>query len=101
MAGTSPLVCREFVETDDFTRSRDELLEETGLTIQQVDDRVEALEWALSRGDNDDEGFVRPVPGRSIWAAVIPRGMPPLLLYLRPCRSVEHKCEWLWIEERL
>jgi hypothetical protein len=101
MAGTSLLVCREFVESDDFMRSRADLLEETGLTIQQLDDRLEAVEWALARGDNDEEAWVRPVPGRRIWVAVIPRGIPPLRLYLRPCDSVEHKCEWLWIEERV
>lgn len=82
-------------------RSRADLLEETGMTLQQLDDRIEALEWALARGDRDDDAGVRPIPGRSIWAAVIPRGIPPLRLYLRPCDSVKHKCEWLWIEERL
>lgn len=74
-------------------------MEETGLTIREIDDRLEALEWALTRGDNEDPA-VRPVPGRNIWAAVIPRGIPPLRLYLRPC-SADHKCEWLWIEEQL
>jgi hypothetical protein len=101
MAGISPLVCREFVETEGFVQSREVLLRDTGLTMQQVDDRVEALEWALARGDIDEEGALRPVPGLNIWAAVLPRGIPPLRLYLKPCGSVEHKCEWLWIEERL
>jgi hypothetical protein len=101
MVGTSPLVCREFVETDDYMRSRADLIEQTGLTIQQVDDRVEALEWALARGDNEEEGTVEPIPGRNIWVAVIPRGIPPLRLYLRPCQETKYRCEWLWIEERL
>lgn len=101
MAGIKPLLCREFVETDEFIQSRADLLEETGLTIQQLDDRIEALEWALARGDDDDEPVIRQVPGRGIWAAVIPRGIPPLRLYLRPCESIENRCEWLWIEERL
>ena len=99
MVGTSPLVCREFVETDDYARSRADLIKQTGLTIEQIDDRVSALEWALARGDNDEEGSVVPVPNRDIWVAVLPVGIPPLRLYLRPCRSTEHRCEWLWIEE--
>ena len=55
MAGTSSPVCREFVETEDFVRSRAELLGASGLTIQQIDDRVEALVWALSRGEVDED----------------------------------------------
>src|SRR5271156_5567687 len=43
MVGTRALVCREFVETDDFARSRAELPEQTGLTIRELDDRMEAL----------------------------------------------------------
>jgi hypothetical protein len=101
MVGTSPLVCLEFVETDDYMRSRADLIEQTGLTIQEVDDRVEALEWALARGDNDADATVEPIPDRNIWVAVIPRGIPPLRLYLRPCSITKHRCEWLWIEERL
>jgi hypothetical protein len=38
MAGTRDLVCREKVETDDYARSRAELLERTGLTIRDLDD---------------------------------------------------------------
>ena len=71
------------------------------MTFEQLDDRISALEWALARGDNEEEAIVRPVPGLSIWVAVIPRGVPPLRLYLRPCDRTEHRCEWLWIEERL
>jgi hypothetical protein len=100
MVGIRTLVCREFVETDDYAKSRAELLERTGLTIQDLDDRLEALEWALARGDTEDEISVQPVPGRTIWVAVIPRGYPPLRVYLRPCTETEHRCEWLWIEER-
>jgi hypothetical protein len=101
MAGTSPLVCRGFVESDAFVRSRAKLMEETGMTVQEVDDRVEALVWALARGDNETEdSAVQQVPGRNMWAAELPRGVPPLRLYLRP-RSAEHECEWLWIEEDL
>lgn len=98
MAGTKPLVCREFVEAESFERTRAELMQATGLTPRQVDDRVEALEWALARGDNEEDPAVEPVPDSSTWAAVIPGGVPPLRLYLRPC-SAEYKCEWLWIEE--
>jgi hypothetical protein len=101
MVGTRALVCREFVETDDFARSRAELLEQTGLTIRELDDRLEALEWALARGDNDDEVLVQRIPARSIWVAVVSRGFPPLRVYLRPCSETEYRCEWLWIEERL
>lgn len=101
MAGTSPLVCREFVDGKGYVESRADLMRETGLTIEEIDDRVEALEWALSRGDNDEEGFVRPLASGKTWVAVIPRGIPPLRLFLRPCDGIEYKCEWLWIEERL
>jgi hypothetical protein len=101
MAGTKPLVCREFVEGEYFARTRAKLMQETGMTVEDVDRRIEAVVWALARGDTeDDAAFVQRVPGRSIWAAELSRGIPPLRLYLRPC-SEQYKCEWLWIEEDL
>ena len=75
-------------------------MEETGMTVQDVDDRLEALVWALARGDDEAEDAAVQVPGRSMWAAELPRGVPPLRVYLRP-RSAKHECEWLWIEEDL
>jgi hypothetical protein len=100
MAGISPLVCRDFSETADFEKSRDELLASTDLTEEDLYDRIEAVEWALVRGDNDDEAWVERVPGLNLWAVVIPGGIPPLRLYIRPCDGIRFKCEWVWVEER-
>jgi hypothetical protein len=98
MAGTKPLVCRGFVEADTFTRSKGELMRETGMTEHEVDDRLEALVWGLLRGDEDDEAVVSRIPGRNLWVAVLPRGIPPLRVYLRPRPDVAGECEWMWIE---
>jgi len=82
-------------------------MQETGLTPREIDDRVEALVWALARfGGREAEGeeaeiSVRQIPNRQLWVAVIPRGIPPLRLYLRPRPEVAGVCEWLWIERRL
>jgi hypothetical protein len=108
MAGIRPnlLVCKGFIEAESFERSKAELMQETGLTPREVDDRVEAVVWALARVEGADaereaaEITVQPVPNRNLWAAVIPRGIPPLRLYLRPRSDVAGECEWLWIERR-
>lgn len=72
------------------------------MTERAVDDRLEALVWALSRGELEDDAdsVVVKVPGRNLWVAVIPRGMPPLHVYLRPRADAVGECEWLWIERR-
>ena len=43
MTGNSQLVCRGFLETDEFAKSKAQLMERSGLTERQVDDRLEAL----------------------------------------------------------
>ena len=107
MAGTRLgfLTCRGFIEADTFERSKSDLKRETGLNDHQIDDRVEALVWALTHFDGvvDEEAAeitVKQVPNRRLWAAVIPGGTPPLRLYLRPRVGVEGECEWLWIERK-
>lgn len=102
MAGTKPLTCNGFIESSDFAKSKEELMADTGLTAREIDDRVEALVWALKHGDHEEpEAAVRKVPGRNLWAAILPRGIPPLRIYLRPRADVDGECEWLWIEARL
>lgn len=96
MAGTSRLVCNGFIESDDFRRSKAELKERTGLTDGQIDDRIEALVWALYR----DPTVAEPIPGRNLWVVGTERGLPPLRLYLRPRAGVPDEAEWMWIEER-
>lgn len=99
MAGTKSLVCHGFVEADSFTWSKGELMRETGMTEHEVDDRLEALVWGFLRGEEGDETVVSKVPERNLWVAVIPRGIPPLRVYLRPRLDVADECEWMWIEE--
>lgn len=108
MAGTrlGVLTCKGFIEAESFERSKAELMNETGMTPREIDDRVEALAWALARFGGRDaeveamEVTIQQVPNRNLWAAVIPRGIPPLRLYLRPRAEVAGECEWLWIERR-
>jgi len=101
MAGTKPLACTGFIEADSFTWSKGELMRETGMTEHQVDDRLEALVWALLRSGSDDgDAAVSKVPERNLWVAVIPGGIPPLRVYLRPRVDVAGECEWMWIERR-
>ena len=109
MAGTrlAPLACKGFIEAESFERSKAELMQETGMTPREIDDRVEAVAWALARFKGRDaeieaaEIAVQQVPNLNLWTAVIPRGIPPLRLYLRPRVEVDGECEWLWIERRL
>lgn len=108
MAGTrlGLLTCKGFIEAESFETSKAELMQETGLSPREVDDRVEALVWALARFGGRDaeieaaEITVKQVPNRLLWAAVIPKGIPALRLYLRPRREVPDECEWLWIERK-
>jgi hypothetical protein len=96
MAGTS-LVCKGFIEAESFELSKAELKAQTGLTDTQIDDRLEALVWALHR---DAEVVAKQVPGRNLWVAVTERGLPQLRIYLRPREGAPEESEWLWIEER-
>lgn len=89
MAGTSQLVCRGFIETPTFEKSKAHLQELHGLTDREVDNRIEALIWALARGG--DPALAQRIPTRrNLWVAVTPGGIPPLRIYLRPratCRK--------------
>jgi len=96
MAGTS-LRCKGFVETETFEQSKADLKAETGLTDEEIDDRLEAVVWALRR---DAEEVAERVPGRNLWVAVTERGLPELRVYLRPRRDKPEEAEWLWIERR-
>jgi hypothetical protein len=98
MVGTKPLVCRGFEESDIFIQARAELMATLGLSLREIDDRLEAVEWALVR---DVDEVAEQVPGLNLWVALIPRGLPPLRVYFKPHTSEEAKCVWMWIEERL
>lgn len=69
-----------------------------GLTHEDVDDRMKALEDALRRSVTET---ARRVPGRNLWVAAAPVGMPPMRVYLRPRPDVPDQAEWMWIEEQL
>jgi hypothetical protein len=100
MAGNSPLVCKELSETDLFERSKADLQTLFGLTVAQIDDRLEAFVWALARGG--DPSLVQRIATRkNLWVTVIPEGIPPLRIYLRPRPNVPDECELLWIEEKV
>lgn len=96
MVGTNlPLLCRGFIETETFSKAKERLKQLLELTDRDVDDRLEALIWALQR---DEQGLVaRRVGTRHLWAAVT--DYPQLRLYLRPRAEVADECELLWIEE--
>lgn len=102
MGGARPLACKGFVESRSFEKSKHDLMIETGMTARQVDNRLEALVWALSHtdGEDDSDAVVTQVAGRNLWVAVIPRGIPPLHVYLRRRAEGDEECEWLWIERR-
>lgn len=97
MAGTSPLLCQGFIESEGFERSKKDLKSFYGLTDRDLDDRLDALLWALRRGA---ELQARQIPGRNLWVAAIPRGIPPLRIFIRPRSGVPTECELVWIEER-
>lgn len=97
MVGTSQLVCAGFIESETFRRSKDDLKQELGLTDRQIDDRLEALVWTLNR---NAAAAAAQVPGRNLWVAITPRGLPSLRVYLRPRSDVQDECEWMWIEQR-
>lgn len=94
MAGTRPFACSGFVETETYRRSKELLKERLELTDRDVDDRLEALIWALR---HDAELVAKRIPGRDLWVAVTDH--PHLRIFLRPRTDVETECELLWIEE--
>lgn len=96
MAGTS-LLCKAFIESHGFEQSKADLKANTGLTDEQIDDRLEALIWALRR---DADAVAKPIPGRKLWVAVTERGLPQLRVYLRPRDGAPDEAELMWIEER-
>lgn len=96
MAGTS-LLCNAFIESESFEQSKAELKAETGLTDQEIDDRLEAVVWALRR---DAQETAEQIPGLNLWVVVTERGLPELRIYLRPRDGMPEEAEWLWIERR-
>lgn len=101
MAGTSHsqlLLCEGFVESDGFEESKRDLMAFYDLTDRDVDDRLQALTWNIVR---DASTNTQRIPGRNLWVAVTPGGIPPLRIFLRPRPGVASECELLWIEERL
>lgn len=99
MAGTSQaILCRGFSDTEGFEQSKEALKLVHGLTDREIDDRLRALTWGLARGG--DPALVQRVPGRNLWVAVTPGGIPPLRVYFRPRADVPTECDLLWIEEK-
>jgi hypothetical protein len=99
MAGLSgQLRCEGFVESSDFAKAKDQLKLGTGLTDREIDDRLEALVWALLR---EPAAIAEQIPGRNLWVAVTTAGAPLIRVYLRPRRGIATECELLWIEERI
>ena len=94
MAGTSPLVCSGFIESDTFRQSKELLKQLLELTDRDIDDRLEGLIWALQR---DSALLAERIPNRNLWVAVTDH--PRLRIYLRPRADVADECELLWIEE--
>jgi hypothetical protein len=98
MAGTSRLLfCEGFIESESFERSKEDLKALSGLTDEQIDDRLEALLWEIRRDTSANTRRIRD----NLWVAVIPRGIPPLRIYLCPRPGARAECELLWIEERV
>lgn len=96
MAGTS-LRCGGFIETEGFELSKRLLMQAAELTARDIDDRLEALQWALER---DSSELAAAVPGRNLWVAVTDGEPPHIRVYLRPRPNQEDEAELLWIEER-
>jgi hypothetical protein len=96
MAGIS-LLCNEFIESESFQRSKTDLKAETGLSDQEIDDRLEALVWALRRNAQE---VAERIPDRNLWVAVVEGGIPELRVYLKQSDENPELAEWLWIERR-
>ncbi len=98
MAGTNPLVCHGFLETDGFKHSKERLKQLLEWTDRDVDDRLEALIWAFQHDpDPDVAPLTSRVPNRQLWVARTDH--PYLRVYMRPRLDVQNECELLWIEE--
>jgi|SRR6266487_1313859 len=98
MAGTSALVCRGFIETETFTKSKERLKLVLEWTDRDIEERIEALQWAFQHDPlPDDAPLTRKVKGRNLWVARTDH--PYLRVYMRPRPEVENECELLWIEE--
>jgi len=98
MAGTSQLLlCDGFIESKGFEKSKRDLIALSGLTDEQIDDRLEALTWEIRRDASTNTRQIRD----NLWVAVIPRGIPPLRIFLCPRSGAQAECELLWIEERI
>lgn len=91
MVGTSPPRCGGFIESQTYADSR-ALLDH--LSDEEIDDRLDALLWALRR---DSALVAAQVPGRNLWVAITDH--PHLRIYFRPRENVTDECELLWIEE--
>jgi len=104
MAGIKPhLRCDGFIESEIFESSKQVLKDELAsrgeeITDREIDVRLEAMQWALERGDTED---LAPVGTRSLWVYVTPGVYPVLRFYLRPWPERPEECELLWVEERL
>jgi hypothetical protein len=82
MAGLSgALRCEGFIESREFERSKDELKARTGLTDQQIDDRLEGLVWALLR---QPSAVAEQVGSRNLWVADDGRAADAARLFAPP-----------------
>lgn len=98
MAGTKPLVCRGFLETDTFEKSRERLKELLEWTDRDLDDRLEALIWAFQRDTDPGEApLTKRVPNRNLWVARTDH--PYLRVYLKPRAEIDGECYLMWVEE--
>lgn len=98
MAGTKRLVCNGFIESELYTRSKADLMELLDVDEEDIDDRLEGLLWSLRR---DPAANSAQVGSRNLWVAVMPYGLPPLRIFLKPRDEVPDEAELLWIEERV
>lgn len=98
MAGSRPLICHGFIETDAFRHAKERLKVLMEWTDADIDDRLEALIWAFQHDpDPDNAPLTRRLPGRNVWVART--DFPYLRVYLQPRSDVTAECELLWIEE--
>jgi hypothetical protein len=98
MAGTRPLVCHGFLETDIYKESKERVKQLLEWTDRDVDDRMEALVWAFQHDtEPDDAPLTKRIAGRNLWVARTDH--PYLRVYLRPRSDVQDECELMWIEE--
>jgi hypothetical protein len=97
MAGDSFLRCEGFIEGDGYAQSKAELTKKHRLSDREVDDRLNALLWALRR---EPAAVADRIGEKDFWVAVTPRGSPGLRVFLRPRPGVITECELVWIEAR-